>query len=302
MSKRKKKQARPINDGRKLEDVVALIEGTHLPPCFKLEKRQPIRDHAGFQLAELDVLITGRLGTSTWSMLIECRDRPSSGPAPRSWIQQLVGRRDDLNVNKVMAVSSTGFARGVSKYAKAKGIELRTFSDLSADAIVGSIPRFAPLVVQNSHFHNARLEFIPTSPDGAQCKSFRVPLEEPCFIDSTTNARLTFKQVWMLIVSLGDFFKGVGVGESRRQVVIVDQSTRDRLTVEHEGQMFQIGLLEFDAEFSLTASAMPLVEAKTYAADDGERLADVFKWQGQPGDEIKEMLFIGFRKKDDAGS
>src|SRR5580704_15076521 len=103
MSKGKKKQAPPTNDGRKLEDVVALIEGVHLPCGCKLEKRHPVRDDAGVQLAELDVFITGQFGTATWSMLIECRDRPSSGPAPRSWIQQLVGRRDDLNINKVMA-------------------------------------------------------------------------------------------------------------------------------------------------------------------------------------------------------
>jgi hypothetical protein len=100
-----------------------------------------------------------------------------------------------------------------------------------------------------------------------------------------------------VVLNAGKFFDGLGVGQARRQSVSVEQPIRDKLNVEFEGQAFRVDFLEFDAEFTLTASTMPIVEAKAYTTDDGERLVDVVRWQGLPGDQIKEMLFIGFRKK-----
>ena len=118
-------------DGKQLEDLVAFVEQTLVQEGFEVKPNEYIYDDAGNQIAELDVLVKGRIGSTAISWLIECRDRPSDGSAPVSWIEQLVSRRSRLGLNKVTAVSTTGFAPGAITYAQQEGIELRQVTALS---------------------------------------------------------------------------------------------------------------------------------------------------------------------------
>lgn len=117
--------------GKQLEKLVQEIEQHLLPHGFTVEPRKQIYNRAGTQIAELDLVITGTIGSSSIFWLIECRDRPSDGPAPGAWIEQLVGRRERFNIDKVFAVSTTGFAEGARQYAEEKGIVLRTVEDIT---------------------------------------------------------------------------------------------------------------------------------------------------------------------------
>ena len=82
-----------MGDGQQLEQWVAMIESHLSPKGFTVERRTPVRNDAGVQIAEFDIVIRGPIGTTEVAWLIECRDRPSEGPAPGGWIEHLVGRR-----------------------------------------------------------------------------------------------------------------------------------------------------------------------------------------------------------------
>jgi hypothetical protein len=91
------------NSGRDLERLVAEIERSLLPSGFEVVLNKTEFDHAGDQVAEFDIVISGRLGSSVVNWLIECRDRPSQGPAPGSWLEQLAGRKRRFKFDKVIA-------------------------------------------------------------------------------------------------------------------------------------------------------------------------------------------------------
>lgn len=93
-------------DGKSLEDFIRQIEELHLPPGSSVEVNRLEHNDDGIQVAEFDVFIKGKLGTTEIVWLIECRDRPSSGAAPGSWIEQLIGRRQRFGFHKVTAVST----------------------------------------------------------------------------------------------------------------------------------------------------------------------------------------------------
>jgi len=115
-----------VNNGKLLETLVATVEELLLPQGFQVRTNRCIFNDERVQIAEFDIEIEGKAGTTELRWLIECRDRPSQGPAPNSWIEQLSGRKDRFRLSKVIAVSSTGFAKGVVEFAREKGIELRT--------------------------------------------------------------------------------------------------------------------------------------------------------------------------------
>ncbi len=120
-------------DGKRLEALVAFVEQTLLPAGFNVQTNDRVFNDDGVQIAEFDVLVEGKIGTSEFRWLIECRDRPASGAAPVAWVEQLVGRRTRFNLNKVTAVSTTGFAAGAAEFAQAQGIELRQVEALTPE-------------------------------------------------------------------------------------------------------------------------------------------------------------------------
>lgn len=122
------------NDGTQLEALVAFVEETLLPQGFEVKTNNRIFNDEGIQIAEFDVEVRGKIGSTSIAWLIECRDRPKSGAAPSSWIERLVGRRTRFQFNKVTAVSTTGFSEGAIEFARAQGIELREVQSLTPDA------------------------------------------------------------------------------------------------------------------------------------------------------------------------
>jgi len=120
-------------DGKRLEALVATIEKLLLPLGFDVKTNTRVYNDAGVQLGEFDIEIRGRLGSTEIAWLIECRNRPSEGPAPGAWIEQLVGRRSRFNFDKVTAVSTTGFAEGAIEYGNRAGIEIREVNEIAPE-------------------------------------------------------------------------------------------------------------------------------------------------------------------------
>jgi hypothetical protein len=116
-------------DGKKLEKLVAEIEEIAARDGKSIEINKKFYNDSGVQVAEFDILITfaSEVGENKW--LIECRDRPSDGTAPVSWIEQLIGRKTVHELNRVIAVSTTGFSPGAIDCASKGCIELRTVND-----------------------------------------------------------------------------------------------------------------------------------------------------------------------------
>jgi hypothetical protein len=132
------------SDGKALEYLVTLIEGILIPEGFTIESREKIINDDGVQIAEFDIVIEGKIGSKTVRSLIECRDRPDSGAASGSWIEQLIGRRIVYDFDTVMAVSTTGFSPAAESASKKGNIELRLVKNLTAEDIVDwlDLPNF----------------------------------------------------------------------------------------------------------------------------------------------------------------
>ena len=135
-----------MNSGKELEQLVQEIERSLLSADFEVTLNTTEFDDSNNQLAEFDIVISGRLGSCLVKWLIECRDRPSQGPAPGAWIEQLAARKRRFNFDKVIAVSTTGFAKGISEYAESEGVLLRSvkrLKDIASDFNIEEITYFA---------------------------------------------------------------------------------------------------------------------------------------------------------------
>lgn len=86
-----------------------------------------VHDSEAEILREVDILVEYKYAGHEFSFIVECRDRSRSETV--EWIDGLVGKTKSLKVNKVIAVSSKGFASSAKTKAQANGIETLTLEE-----------------------------------------------------------------------------------------------------------------------------------------------------------------------------
>jgi hypothetical protein len=295
------------NDGNQLERLVSMIEGFELPEGFTLDKRHRVMDEDGNQIAELDILVTGTVGTATIRYLIECRDRPSEGAAPRSWIEQLIGRRQSLQISKVMAVSTTGFSPGARKLAEETGVELRMLQNLTYEQVAHWLPATAPLVVRHGELFAVRL-YLKTDDPIYYKHNYILSIDEPTFRRRDTGELVNIMQIWQKVMKEEAIWKDVpGDGQKKIMTIIVDTLISDIFDYCCDRCVISIGRIDFDAHLSETPSRMPIVQAASYVSQpaneqQSKRIVDLGRWMGKDTDVVREMVVLAFsnnNQKDD---
>lgn len=297
------------NDGKSLEKLVAMIEGMQLPPGFVVETNKRLYDAHG-QIAELDVLITGQVGTVEHKTLFECRDRPSDGSADVGWIEQLDGRRKRLGLSVVVAVSTTGFSGPAIAYAKQTSIPLRVVTEITEEDINGfvSIPKVAPMLMQHVESQHITVQMIPEGVKIPEDGSLRFregdlqpmsPTEENV-IDLASNSTMSLNKLANIILPKHpDTFKDLPVtGERQQRKIEVSREMLVGYRVMANGQRQEIYKMIVDATVHAYNLPYPLVTAVTYSGDGiGDRV--IAKWAGGPSGIVTEMTMILHRRPNE---
>ena len=123
-----------MSQGEELEKLVAEFEEVFAGTNVEVRRRDYIRGKSSGSPREVDVTLRGKLGSSDMLVMIECRDRKDV--ADVRWLEQLKSKRDGVNADKVVAVSSAGFSKGAKNFAEDYNIELRVMEDLDVAEFV----------------------------------------------------------------------------------------------------------------------------------------------------------------------
>jgi len=262
------------NDGRSLEKFVAFVESVVGDKGLEITTNKKTYDDDGNQIAEFDIEVRGRIGTTVIAWLIECRDRPSERRAPVSWIEQLVGRRDRFNFSRVTAVSTTGFADGAQAFAANKGIELRQICQSSSE-------EFEWLGLESmthlERMHEITSSVILISPDESAetLEAFHQTIHGVSTNVAnlklvSTNEMVSAAQLFQSALASDadvEWFEGlVPEGESVNVALRVDYRANDVVLVVPlvEGKEVRVQAIEYKAKLSVRKSDLPLANAMRY--------------------------------------
>jgi hypothetical protein len=260
------------SDGKQLEALVAWVEQTMTPHGLVVLTNERVFNDGGIQTAEFDVEVSGKFGSTEIRWLIECRDRPGQGPAPGSWIEQLVGRRTRFGFNKVTAVSTTGFAPGAVDFARSQQIELREVASLSPDAFVSwcsmrTIGQLNP---------TANLEHVTINLDESEPEDKRraleslftnAPLDAVILRSVKTGGCGTLAQAFLSAVeAVGNLFDDVlANGPTKRISLNVGYpSDDDHFVIDTVAGLVRVRSIAFVGELRKTFTEVPLVGVAEY--------------------------------------
>jgi hypothetical protein len=288
------------NDGTQLESLVKLVEGIQLPAGFTLKTNRRLYDESGNQLVELDIVITGTIGSVTYRTLFECRDRPSEGKAEGAWIEQLYGRKYRYGFNEVIAVSTTGFAPSAIANSAELRIPLRTVDELTADQIRGFLPMTAPLIHNEANPREIYIGLLSEAlllEDGEELEEGErqlIPNDEKVISNLSTNQLLTLNELWKEMIGTHSerIFSGVPEnGEWVEKIVELGQNDFASYRVVARGEQMKIAWMKVTGSLRRVPSALALVVAATYGAGT-EYETVVATWKGDPEHDIKELSLV----------
>lgn len=283
------------SDGKHLEALVAYVEKTLLPEDFTVATNERVFNDEGIQIAEFDIEVRGKVGSTAIAWLIECRDRPTSGPAPGSWIEQLVGRRTRFGFNKVTAVSTTGFAAGATAFALAQGIELREVKALSPEEFAGWLQiRHIHLIERQTTLLHASLLIDESEPEEKQQALAELLSKidgDAAFLKSsksggTTTPAYAFSSAIGGIDGLLDDL--VANGPEKRIRLQANYADDDHFVVDTIEGLVRLRAIVFDGELRLKETLVPLTITAEYChSDTGEVISQVASFAPQSIHGIK---------------
>jgi hypothetical protein len=277
------------NDSRTLEGLVAFVEKLSLPDGFTVEHNKRLLSESDGVEVEFDVVISGSIGSAKMVWLIECRDRPSSGAAPVSWIEQLIGRRDRFQINKITAVSTQPFSKPARTLAAAKGIDLRQVKSLSSE-------EFQDWLTMPSYQHTTRFSnlthasiLVPEDmPEAIGYEAGKRLLEAPSgtFLTSTANgAKVSPKDAFLGIVELHELFEGLTPNGPAKSVNLNVKYTNpeDRFEIETELGPAPIESIRFQGVLFIEETRVPLKSIFEYHdVDSNMPISQTATYESQP--------------------
>lgn len=277
------------SDGKQLESLVAFVEEKLVPSGFSVTKNERIYNDEGVQIAEFDIEICGKVGSTEISWLIECRDRPASGAAPGSWIEQLVGRRTRFGFNKVTAVSTTGFTTGAAEFALAEGVEIREVKSLDPEEFTDWL--YIRNIIQHERLTNlehARI-IISDSEGEKQKKTLETFLKSvggtDKFLKSSTTGEFTSPALAFSGAANGvpGVFDDLKVnGDAKPLSFQADYPEEDHFIIETEVGLINIKSIIFTGTACLKCTEIPLFATSEYRnADTGEVVSQVATFEPQ---------------------
>lgn len=257
-------------DGKQLETLVAFVEETLVPPGFEVKANSRVFNDEGVQIAEFDIEIRGKVGSTSIAWLIECRDRPGQGAAPGSWIEQLVGRRDRFGFNKVTAVSTTCFSAGAAEYAGRAGIELREVQNLDPASFESWLQISEMTQVKKIHDLKNATIVISSSEQvdviaAAQRAIAQATGNDALLVGSLTKDRATVTQAFIgAVQSEPAAFGGVSVDHPKKLRVISRYIGDDHFQIETELGNARVDRIEFFGELRIEETKVPVVRTAEY--------------------------------------
>jgi len=262
--------------GKQLEQIVKQIEKLLLPSNFQIKSNERVFNEEGVQIAEFDIEIEGRLGSTDIKWLIECRDRPANGPAPGSWIEQLVGRRDRFGFNKVTAVLTTGFSEGASQYAAESGIELRTVKEITFDGISDWFLLSHITIFNHCGNMSKALLIIDSKESSARRNALKDIIQgrgnDPILISTETGQAVRILDAFSSLLSEhAELFNGIKPDTDTKEIKIRAEYSNEKshfIISTPEGDV-RIKEIFFEAYLSIKTEKVPIEKIIQYSRDSG---------------------------------
>ncbi len=295
--------------GKWLEYLAREIEKRFLPEGFEVLANERIFND-GVQIAEFDIIIKGTLGATTFKWLIECRDRPSKGSAPGSWIEQLIGRKHLFKFDKVIAISTTGFSKGAEKLAELGNIERRSVETLTVDAITEWFP-LTSIDVYSMNLSVEHVKFVGAGDNDQVNKEINDKLKLHSTHPKDEMPMPMHPRTGKPLNVIADFYNSISQNPHLLNGFRVDGKSKPiRCTLKYSNLaeryqfvtntgVFNVSEIQIEGKFTVTQSEVPITQiSEYYKTSTGELISQSVRFTTDVYGQTVDLYFHNLGEKD----
>lgn len=269
--------------GKALERLIALIESLLVPVGGTVISPDYLPDKVTGNRREVDIAIRLKVGTSPILVIVECRDR--HGVADVTWIEQLAQKRNDVNADKAVAVSSYGFSQPAIRKAEFYNIEIRKLDTLTA-ADVQDWFRAGPAehVSENAFIHGVTIQVRDVGQDQLTDQIHahlheisRGNIDQKFLISKSDKQSYSIREIWEIQRKLLPIFSGVPADNTkvRRKVKINFPDPNNRYFILGRSELIDVVNFIFDVDLSIDRAEVPIRRIHSYSGVGGSLVQTV---------------------------
>ena len=269
---------------KEFEEIIARLEQALHPSGFIVQSPDKLLDKVTGELREVDVSIrNSREKSQPVVLIIECRDRVAVQDV--LWIEQLVTKQKDIEIPKIIAVSSSGFSSSAMKKAEFHKIETRSTKEVTLKDFAGWLG-LDSLTLYEEHWWVDDIEIelygAPSNTQPSEMVQLKIQEQKkyaPVFVRVSDGVALTLDEIITVWEKKnGSRFSGVprdGVPVGR---FISQPIENDALSIDTTTGTHFIKLMNISLGLRIDVKNVPLTQLLTYS-DAVRPLAEVAEWR-----------------------
>lgn len=276
--------------GRDLEILIEKLEKAVLPVEAKIKSPGFVIDRVTGQNREVDIVIEYTIGTTPIKIAIECRDRHSTQDT--TWIEQALGKLNDLNANKKILVSSSDFGEPAKVKAKFYGIETRSLNEVDKK-LIESWCQIEYMDFNSNQFTIVGVTF--KMDDSDFLNNFETTRNgKDKFIKSDEGDDLiNINSIFQAISEQIPDWKTMKPNEPpiRKHITVKYSNPNSRFYLEKDNKKSYITEIEFIADLRILEQKVPISKVSSYK-DDSRTISEIIEFDGVPlqGHEVFQMI------------
>lgn len=259
--------------GRELERVVAGIESALWGVATIRSPEYVVGRLSGTQ-REIDVGVRAIIGSSPVFIMIECRDRVTTGDL--NWLEAVSSKREDVGADKGVVVSASGYTEGARNWAAAKGIELRTTEELDPSTVIAWLGIADITIVRPCVDLSLEVE-VDGDPAWESTHEWRdwTPVQELTIATREGSRSVSVAEAWERSARR-EFWDSVPMDGTHQPVHLVTMLRDVPLTAETPFVPATVRSLRFSGDVWVETERLTVDRASTYGGPKGEIARNVW--------------------------
>jgi hypothetical protein len=257
--------------GRGTELVLKELESLTLRDQAEIKSPDYIIDVVTRRPREVDISIRHKMGTHKFLTVIECRDRKEKEDV--TWIEQIVTKTKNIQANRVIAVSTSGFTSGAKDLAQHENIVLRTLRDFKANETTewmdtNTFEALEKMVMlRDIYIQLVQVDLKDKNKAKNYEANYKLELNKKEFKESLTGSYVNLLEI-INNENNDFFFNDLNIGIPVIKKMRLTFTPENRYLFKFEDRIYHIKYIDVEMECSIILKSIPITKTIRYAEEE----------------------------------